>query len=86
MADLTPEKIIPDEEIERVHAYANFGSTLTKREVVNLGVLKVACEYHQGHTSQRICTEHGLIDKDYHLTAKGRAYLWAVYSGKHPNF
>ena len=72
-------EIISDEEIEKVHANANFGDQ-PKREVVNCGVLKVACGFYQGHTSTQIITEHGLIDKGYKLTAKGREYLWAVFS------
>lgn len=74
------QEIISDEEIERVHANANFGAT-TKRDVVRLGVLKCASGYYQGATSRRICEEHGLINKKYELTAKGRTYLWAAFSG-----
>ena len=48
-----PEEIITDEEIERVHANANFGS-IGKRQVINQGVLKCACGYYQGHTSTQI--------------------------------
>ena len=75
---MTPEEIISDEEIEKVHANANFGST-KKRDVVNFGVLKCASGYHMGRTSTQICEEHGLIDGSYALTAKGRSYLWAVF-------
>jgi hypothetical protein len=51
-----------------------------KRDVVNMGILKVASGYYQGHTSKCIITEHGLIEKNrYKLTEKGRAYLWAVF-------
>lgn len=74
----TPEEVITDEEIERIHANANFGS-MPKREVVNLGVLKVAAGFRMGHTATQICSEHGLITKGYRLTKKGRHYLWAVY-------
>ena len=79
-----PEEIITDEEIEKVHANANFGG-YKKRDVVNLGVLKVASGYYQGSTSKHIITEHGLIDDDYNLTVKGKTYLWAVFS-KGDNF
>lgn len=74
-----PEEIITDEEIERVHANANFGS-MSKRQVVNQGVLKCASGYYQGSTSTQIITEHGLIDDKYRLTPKGRMYLWAAFS------
>ena len=73
------EEIIPDEEIERVHANANFGS-MDKRQVVNQGVLKCASGYYQGSTSTQIIKEHGLIDDNYQLTPKGRMYLWAAFN------
>lgn len=74
-----PEDIITDEEIERVHGNANFGG-MDKRTVVNQGVLKCASGYYQGSTSNAIIRDHGLVSKDYELTPKGRAYLWAVFS------
>jgi len=74
-----PEKIISDDEIERVHGNANFGS-MDKRAVVNQGVLKCASGYYQGSTSTAIIKAHGLIDDKYRLTAKGRAYLWETFS------
>ena len=75
---MTAEEIISDEEIEKIHGNAYFGG-MDKRDVVNLGVLKVASGYYQGSTSRSIITEHGLIDKDYKLTTKGRGYLWAAF-------
>lgn len=72
------KEIISDEEIERVHGNANFGG-MDKREVVNQGVLKCASGYYQGSTSKAIIAEHGLIDKEYTLTPKGRMYLWAAF-------
>lgn len=76
-----PEEIISDEEIERIHANANFGS-MGKRTVVNQGVLKCASGYYQGSTSNRIIKEHGLVNDEYELTAKGRTYLWAAFSSE----
>lgn len=73
------EEIISDEEIERVHANANFGC-MSKRDVVNQGVLKCASGYYQGSTSNQIIREHGLVDAKYRLTKKGRRYLWAAFS------
>lgn len=75
----TVHEIIPDEQIDKVHANANFGS-MQKREVVNQGVLKCASGYWQGSTSRQIIMEHGLVSDTYELTAKGKAYLWAVFS------
>ncbi len=74
-----PEEIVSDEEVERVHANANFGS-MPKRDVLNYGTLKTACGYYHGSTSTSICIEHGLItEKTHKLTKKGRQYLWAVF-------
>jgi len=75
---MSVEEVISDEEINSVHDNADFGS-MTKRDVVNLGVLKCASSYHQGHTSEAIITEHGLITKKYKLTPKGKQYLWAAF-------
>jgi len=75
------QEIINDEEIERVHGNANFGS-ISKRDVVNQGVLKCASGYYQGGTSTKICEEHGLITKTYNLTPKGKMYLWAAFNTK----
>ena len=72
------QKIISDDEVETVHANANFGS-MKKRDVLNLGVLKCYCGYYQGYTSRTINIEHGLISQDYKVTEKGRKYLVAVY-------
>ena len=78
MADSVKD-IISDEDIERVHANANFGS-MDKRQVVSQGVLKCASGYYQGSTSMQIIKEHGLIDDKYRLTPKGRMYLWAAFN------
>ncbi len=75
---MSVQEIISDEEIERVHGNANFG-TSSKRDVVNQGVLKCASGYYQGSTSRAIITEHDLITKAYTLTPKGRTYLWEAY-------
>ncbi len=77
------EDIISDEDIERVHAYANFGDR-PKREVVNQALLKHACGYYQGHTSSSIIFEHGLVDKHPReggakLTDKGKTYLYLAF-------
>ena len=77
---MSAEEIISDEEVETVHANANFGPVTTKREVVNYGVLKCASGYHQGSTSNAIIKEHGLVNDGYELTAKGRTYLWEAFS------
>jgi len=73
------EKIISNDEIERVHGNANFGA-MQKREVVDQGVLKCSCGYFMGSTSTKILEDHGLVDDQYRLTPKGKMYLWAAFS------
>lgn len=79
-------EIISDAEIVRVHGHANFGPTMTPRDVVNEGVLKYAIGYHSGHTQLTILLEHGLITKprpgsyDASLTKKGKRYARALHS------
>ena len=74
------EQIISDQEIDRVHGCANFGG-IKRRDVVNYGVLKCAAGYHQGSTSEAIIRAHGLINKQYELTPKGKVYLWEAFGG-----
>lgn len=78
--------IIGDDEIERVHEYANFGD-MKKRDVVDEGVLQYAFGYDTGHTQMTILREHGLLraskPNSYKadLSAKGRNYLRAMFRG-----
>jgi predicted transcriptional regulator len=77
--------IISDEEIERVHGNANFGS-MSKRQVVGEGVLKYAFGYDTGHTQLAILLEHGLVKKPKSMsyktdvTEKGKRYLRALFN------
>ncbi len=80
---MKPYEIIPDAEIFRVHANANFGE-ISKRDVVAQALLKCACGYSSGHTAQMIFAEHGLTISSRRkgvsaLTQRGRKYLWATY-------
>lgn len=80
---MTPEQIISDDEIERVHAYANFGEQ-KKRDVVDSTLLQCACGYHVGHTAETIIKEHGLIDispkyRRISVTKLGKKYLYSTY-------
>jgi hypothetical protein len=80
----TVQDIISDEDISKVHANANFGS-MSKRSVVDEGVLKYAFGYEGGHTQLQILLEHGLVKKpkpmSYKttLTKKGQRYLRAAF-------
>jgi len=80
----TVHDIISDDDIERVHGHARFGS-MSKREVVAQGVLKAAFGFSCGLTMRCILAEHGLIRKQrghasdrMTLTKKGIAYLHAT--------
>ena len=80
----TTAELVPDSDIERVHANANFGA-LSKRAVVDEGVLKYAFGFDTGHTQMQILMEHGLISIRHvahrpMLTAKGKNYLRALGS------
>ena len=78
------EAIISDEEIMRVHGRADFGPTMTPRDVVNEGVRKYAVGYTSGYTQLTILLEHGLITKprpgryEASLTKKGKRYARAL--------
>ena len=56
---MTTSEIISDADIERVHAHANFGD-MSKRDVVDDGVLHYVFGYDTGHTQMTILREHGL--------------------------
>lgn len=79
---MTPQEIVSDAEVERVHAYANFGH-ITKRSVVDNGVLQYAFGFTAGHTQDCILVEHGLITLPRgiglaKLTPKGKTYFQAL--------
>ncbi len=78
MSENTPKDIISDDEIEHVHANANFGS-ISKRDVVKYTILKYACGWHSGSFARSIVKEHGLLTKADTLTKKGKRYLWASF-------
>ena len=77
-ADSELQKMISDEELEKVFAYSNFGDS-KKRDVVRYALMKVACGYRNGHTSQSIINELGLCGKNLSLTKKGKEYLYESF-------
>jgi hypothetical protein len=73
--------IVSDAEVERVHANANFGP-ISKRDVVDEGVLHYAFGYGTGHTMMQILQEHGLLSRaraKRELTNKGYEYLRVMF-------
>lgn len=79
----TCEELIPDDEVLKVHANANFG-TMKARQVVDHGVLTYALGYTSGSTALAILVEHKLVKKpkgasySTTLTKKGQKYLRAL--------
>lgn len=69
------ESIVSEKELEEMFEGANFGSK-SKRDVVRYSLLKVACGYHNGFTSQSIINSLGLCSKNLKLTKKGQEYLY----------
>lgn len=74
-----PEQILSDEKIIEAWGNASFGESVTKRDVVANALLKFACGYVTGHTIECICKELGLLTKNYNLSTKGKAYLFAHF-------
>lgn len=75
--------IVSDEEIDRVHAHANFGA-MSRRAVVDEGVLKYFFGFDSGSTQLAILVEHNLVHRPKpmsvraKLTLKGRNYIQAM--------
>lgn len=72
------EEMITDKRLEKVFRNTNFGNT-TKRDVVRYALMKVACHYHNGHTSQCIIEELSLCTEKLNLTKFGREYLYEAF-------
>lgn len=79
---MSTQGIISNEEIDRVHREngAEFAG-VTSRQVVNMGVLNCAAGQHQHSTSEKILRDHGLINRSYGLTTKGKVYLFEAFKG-----
>ena len=77
-----PEDLITDAAIDLVFGNAEFGSSHTKREIVNNSLLKCAAGYCTGHTAKCILQELGLVNPNkWELTKIGQEYLFVSYSG-----
>ena len=72
--------IVDEREVDTVWGNSNFGS-MSRMDVVKLGVLKCASGYHQGSTSEAIIRDLGLITQGYRLTKRGRRCLWVWFNG-----
>lgn len=76
----TVEEIVPDDELNKAWANANFGN-VERRDVVKGVLLKCASGYYTGHTAKSIVSELGLVTPSWKLTKRGKRYLFAAYSG-----
>jgi hypothetical protein len=74
------EHTISDELIDQKWGYANFGTNISKREVIANALLKYACGFATGYTIEQICLGLKLINKNCQLTTLGKQYLWQSYS------
>jgi len=75
-----PEDLITDIAIDMAFENADFGSGITKRQVINNAVLKCASGYHTGGTAKCIVQQLGLVSADWKLTRIGKEYLYAAFS------
>ena len=73
------EILISKQTLITAFANADFGS-ITKRDIVRYALLKVACGFRNGHTSQSIINELGLCTKKLSLTKKGKEYLHEAFT------
>ena len=84
---MTPEEIVPDDQLKAASEYANFGSA-QPREVLAYGLLQTACGYHTGGTVRAIMLDLKLVSirrnpmKPPALLKRGREYLWAAFGRK----
>lgn len=78
------ERIIPNEDVTRIHGSANFGSR-TPREVIDRGIVQIASGYSVGSTLKGILISHDLISNKLVLTHKGQQYLWSIFKDVYIN-
>ncbi len=74
------QDLVSNQEIENAFKGTNFGSELSRRQIIANGVLKYASGYHSGSTLQAILKELGLLTIKLSLTKKGKAYLWSSFA------
>lgn len=75
---MTTYGILTKSEIDTAFYRTNYGGT-DPLEVLKTGLLKVACGYHNGHTTESILQELNLTTRKGKLTRKGQQYLYAAF-------
>ena len=73
--------IVTDRQIELAWGNANFGANHNKRHIIANAMLKYVCGFDTGHTIRCICEDIGLMTPHGEVSYRGKAYLWAAYSG-----
>ncbi|MFL1481409.1 MULTISPECIES: hypothetical protein [Pseudomonas] len=73
------DEIVSDAELVQAFAHTSYGTG--SRAELRLAVLKCASGWYQCHTTKTIGQKLGLITDEYHLTSKGRVYLWHSNQG-----
>ena len=77
---MTTTELLSDDLIEKAFENTNFGS-MTKRDLVRYGLLKVASGYYNGYTLKSILMELGLIHSQTgNITKLGKQYLYEAFS------
>lgn len=76
------EELVTDEQLNNALGNANFGSSISKRDIIKYTLLKCASGYRSGNTAKCIVYELGLTTKSWTLSKKGKEYLYfAFYNG-----
>jgi hypothetical protein len=79
-SDYELQKMVSDKELIKTFLIL----AVLQRDVVRYALMKVACGYHNGHTSQCIINELGLCSKDLILTKKEKSICESfIYGTNH---
>jgi hypothetical protein len=73
--------VVSDEEIKAQFTGTNFGRE-DFRTLLEQGVLKAQCGYHNGHTLSTILKRLDLVDKAGAVTEHGRHFLFGAFYEK----
>lgn len=77
-----------EQEVDKAFENTNFGP-VPKMHTLKFGLLKVASDYHNGHTAQCVLYELGLVGSSAEhqkLTARGRHCLWEWFESGYKDY
>ena len=73
--------MVTDKQLDNAWGNANFGESVTKRNLVKYTLLKCASGYYTGKTAKSIVEELGLVkEAKWELTKKGKEYLYEAFA------